>query len=68
MVLAGFDYDIPPILQEIFSFKMGCTNSVWHLLKVFIFYGLRRLYLLKHLSLNKQIDHNGLFKCSKYTI
>ena len=24
----GFDYDIPPILQEIVSLKMGCTNSV----------------------------------------
>ena len=28
MVLAGFDYDISQILQEIFSLKMGCTKSV----------------------------------------
>ena len=24
--LQSFDYDIPPILQEIFSLKMGCTT------------------------------------------
>ena len=28
MMSAGFDYDISPILQEIFSLKMGCTKSV----------------------------------------
>ena len=31
MVSAGFVYDISPILQEIFSLKMGCTNSVLYL-------------------------------------
>ena len=31
VVLAGFDYDISPILQEIFYLKMGCTNSVLYL-------------------------------------
>ena len=27
----GFYYDISPILQEIFSLKIGCTNSVLYL-------------------------------------
>ena len=27
----GFDYDISPILQEIFPLKIGCTNSVLYL-------------------------------------
>ena len=27
-----------------------------------------RTDLSKHVSINMQIDHNGLFKCSKYTI
>ena len=31
MVSAGFDYDLSPTLQEIFSLKMGCTNSVLYL-------------------------------------
>ena len=26
-----FDYDISPILQEIFYLKMGCTNSILYL-------------------------------------
>ena len=30
-VMLGFDYDISPILQEIFTLKMGCTNSVLYL-------------------------------------
>ena len=27
-----------------------------------------RTDLSKYVSINMQIDHNGLFKCSKYTI
>ena len=34
MVLQSFDYDISPILQEIFSLKMGCTTflyNIWYI-------------------------------------
>ena len=45
---AEFCFDIPPILQEIFSLKMGCTIEciifcIKHSWKVIIFYALIRL-------------------------
>ena len=52
---------------------MGCTNSVlylayriyWKLLFSMRYY---RTDLSKHVYINTQIDCNGFFKCSKYTI
>ena len=64
--LQSFDYDISPILQEIFFLKIGYIAFI----ESYYFLCVKKTItdLSNHLSINTQIVRNGFFKCSKYTI
>ena len=60
-------YLVSPILQEIFYFQTVCTKSVLYLVYgiycKFLFSMCKEDYrtdLSKHVSINTQIDHNGV--------